>query len=289
MREGFFLGPIFVHWYGVIIMFGAVLAAFLADYEARRRKLETDIIWDVMPWLLIAGVIGARIWHILTPSETAIMQGKTTLYFLTHPLDAINIRSGGLGIPGAVIGGALALYFYCRKKKASFSALVDTIAPGLALAQSIGRWGNYINQELYGAPTNLPWAIFIEPRYRLPGFQDVAYYHPMFLYESIWNLLNMFVLLWLSHTERLAGKLKSGDIFLVYLIIYPVGRFFLEFIRLDASTVGGFNANQMIMAVVALSSAAMLIWRHSQKSPQTLSTEVTADNTQQESVTSDHQ
>ncbi len=122
MREGFFLGPIFVHWYGVIIMFGAVLAAFLADYEARRRKLETDIIWDVMPWLLIAGVIGARLWHILTPSETAVMQGKTTLYFLTHPLDAINIRSGGLGIPGAVIGGLLALYFYCRKKNASFSA-----------------------------------------------------------------------------------------------------------------------------------------------------------------------
>ncbi len=99
----------------------------------------------------------------------------------------------------------------------------------------------------------------------------------------------MFVLLWLSHSERLTGKLKSGDIFLVYLIIYPVGRFFLEFIRLDASTVGGFNANQMIMAVVAVSAAAMLIWRHSQKPSQTLSNDVTADNTQQESVTSDHQ
>ncbi|MDO9088059.1 MAG: prolipoprotein diacylglyceryl transferase [Anaerolineaceae bacterium] len=257
MPEGFYIGKLFIHFYGVIIMLGAVLAAWLSTVEAKRRGYNPDIIWDVMPWLLIAGIIGARIWHILTPPASMVEMGITTQYYLTHPLDAINIRAGGLGIPGAVIGGALALWFYTRKKKLSFASWVDIIAPGLALAQAVGRWGNFINQELYGAPTNLPWAIFIEPSRRLQEFIDVAYYHPMFLYESIWNLLNMALLLILS--RKMKDKLFRGDIFLVYLVLYPVGRFLLEFIRLDPSNVGGINVNQTIMAIIAISAIILLI------------------------------
>ena len=257
MPEGFYIGKLFIHFYGVIIMFGAVMAAWLSTVEAKRRGYNPDVVWDVMPWLLIAGIVGARIWHILTPPGSMVEMGITTKYYLTHPLDAINVRAGGLGIPGAVMGGALALWLYTRKKKLSFASWVDIIAPGLALAQGIGRSSNFINQELYGAPTDLPRAIFIEPARRLPEYADVAYYHPMFLYESLWNLLIMAFLLILG--RKLKDKLYRGDIFLLYLVAYPVGRFLLEFIRLDPSNVGGINANQTLMAIIAISSIIILI------------------------------
>ena len=172
----------------------------------------------------------------------------------------IDIRKGGLGIPGAVIGGVLAMWIYTRRKKLTLMTWLDIVAPGLALAQAIGRWGNFFNQELYGAPTNLPWKIYIDPAHRLPGFQNVAYYHPLFFYESMWDLANMAVLLWLSH--RFAGRLKAGDVFLGYLVIYPVGRFLLDFLRLDASRLAGINANQTVAAIVAVLAAGVLIWRH---------------------------
>ena len=162
------------------------------------------------------------------------------------------------------MGGALALYFYSRAKKISFTTWVDIIAPGLALAQGIGRWGNFVNQEVYGLPSNLPWAIYIDPAHRLPGFQNVAYYHPTFLYEFLWDLLNMGVLLWLG--KKFSAKLKSGDIFLIYLIIYPVGRFFLEFIRIEYSPIAGININQTLMAVIAICAALVLFLRHRKSS-----------------------
>ena len=249
-----------VTYYGIIIMVGAVLAALLAAYLARRQGLSTDLVWDVLIWVLIGGIIGARLWHIFTPPPSMIEQGITTYFYLTHPLDAINIRNGGLGIPGAVIGGFIALYLFCRRKHQPFAVWADIAAPPLALGQAIGRWGNYFNQELYGAPTNLPWAITIDPIHRLPGHETQATYHPLFLYESIYNLLNMFFLLWLG--RKYAGKLIPGDIMLVYLITYPLGRFFLDFIRLDASELFGINANQTFMLVVACVSSGFLIYRH---------------------------
>jgi phosphatidylglycerol---prolipoprotein diacylglyceryl transferase len=186
--------------------------------------------------------------------------GITTGWYLTHPLDMISTWNGGLGIPGAVIGGAIALYLFCHRRKISFLDWADIAAPGLALGQAIGRWGNFVNQELYGAPSKLPWAIHIDPQRRLPGYQNIETYHPVFLYESLWSLMNMGVLLWLG--RRYPDRLKTGDIFLTYLVIYPVGRFLLEFLRLDSSQVVGLNANQTIMALVALAAAAGLILRH---------------------------
>jgi phosphatidylglycerol:prolipoprotein diacylglycerol transferase len=167
---------------------------------------------------------------------------------------------GGLGIPGAVIGGAVALFFFTRRHKMDFVEWTDIAAPSVALGQAIGRWGNYFNQELYGAPTNLPWKIYIEPGRRLQGFLNVEYYHPLFLYESLWNLANMFLLLWLS--RRFKDVLKPGDLILTYLVVYPVGRFLLDFLRLDASMLGGINANQTFMAIVAIIATLALFWRH---------------------------
>ncbi len=141
-----------------------------------------------------------------------------------------------------------------------FAEWTDIVSPSLALGQAIGRWGNFFNQELYGAPTNLPWKLYIDPAHRLADYTNVNYYHPLFLYESLWNLMNMFLLLWIS--RRFANSLKNGDVFLVYLIVYPVGRFLLDFLRLDASLVGGININQSIMAVVAVCAATALYLRH---------------------------
>jgi phosphatidylglycerol:prolipoprotein diacylglycerol transferase len=222
------------------------------------------MVWDLLIYLIIGGVIGARLWHIFTPPPSSIERGITTAYYLTHPLDAMAIWNGGLGIPGAVIGGAVVLYFYARKHKLSFLEWADIATPSVALGQAIGRFGNFFNQELYGAPTNLPWAIPIDPAHRVTGFENYATFHPLFLYESMWNLGNMFLLLWLN--RRYEGKLKSGDLLLVYMIVYPVGRFLLDFLRLDASQLGGVNANQTFMAVVAVVSAVALFLRHRQSS-----------------------
>jgi phosphatidylglycerol:prolipoprotein diacylglycerol transferase len=256
----FQIGPLTVHYYGLILMLGALAAAWLATREARFWKQDPELVWDGLTWVLVGGVLGARIWHILTPAPSLVAQGITTYYYLTHPLDALDIRNGGLGIPGAVIGGILALYLFSRRKKLSFALWADIAAPALALGQAIGRWGNFVNQELYGAPTNLPWAIYIDPQHRLPEFANSAYYHPLFLYESLWNLANAFLLIYLG--RRLNSRLKPGDLFLTYLVIYPLGRFLLEFLRLDSSQVAGLNVNQTLMLFVGLVSAIALILRH---------------------------
>ena len=138
--------------------------------------------------------------------------------------------------------------------------LADTVIPGVALAQAIGRWGNFFNQEVYGLPTNLPWKIYIDPAHRVPGYQNYDYFHPLFLYESLWNLLNMAVLLWVA--RRFEKWLRPGDIFFMYMIMYSIGRFGLEFLRLDASQVGGINFNQTFVVIVALVAGLFLFLDH---------------------------
>ncbi len=276
MIDGFALGPLYIRFYGIILMLGAVAGGFLAAHEAKRRGRDPEMVWDLLVYLIIGGVIGARLWHIFTPPPSSIAQGFTTQYYLTHPLDALAIWKGGLGIPGTIMGGLIALYFYARKYPIiSFAEWTDITAPSLALGQAIGRFGNFFNQELYGAPTNLPWKIFIDPAHRLPGFENDAYYHPLFAYESIWNLLNMLLLMYI--TRQYSEKLKKGDVFLVYLVVYPVGRFFLDFLRLDASQIAGINANQTLSAAVAVLSAAALIWRHRSGADEVVETDEPAE------------
>jgi phosphatidylglycerol:prolipoprotein diacylglycerol transferase len=269
MCPGISIGSFCIRFYGILIMLGAIAAAFLAQYEARRRKLNTDLVWDGLIWVLIGGIIGARLWHVFTPPPSMLVLDPVTNqlanpYFvhnasiITNIIDMLAIWRGGLGIPGAVIGGAVALYIFCRRKKMSFLLWADIAAPGVALAQAIGRWGNYFNQELYGKPSNLPWAVKID--HPIAGYKMYSTFHPLFLYESIWNLLNMAFLLWME--RRYADKLREGDIFLAYLIGYSTGRFLLEFLRLDAPVIGTINFNQAFMLVVALVAGFLLFWRH---------------------------
>jgi phosphatidylglycerol:prolipoprotein diacylglycerol transferase len=260
MVTGIKIGPLTLNFYGLLIMLGVILAAVLSTYEAKRKKQNPEIILDSLTWIVLGGVIGARLWHIFTPPASMVAQGITTQYYLTHPLAAIAIWRGGLGIPGAVAGGALVFYLYAKKRGLKFGLWTDIFAPGLALGQSIGRWGNFINQEVYGSPTDLPWAIEIDPQHRLPEFMAYETYHPLFLYESIFNFLNMVFLLWVS--RKFEDKLKNGDVFLTYLVSYPIFRFLMEFLRLDNSFVGGINANQTLMVVIAAAALGALLWRH---------------------------
>jgi len=243
-----------IYFYALVIITGALIGSFLASKEAKRRGYDPEIIWDVLPWILIAGIIGARIWSVLTPSAS-ILENGVNPYFI-HPIDIINIRHGGLGIPGGVLAGVLALFIYARKKKISFASWVDVLAPGLALAQGIGRWGNFFNQELYGLKTNITWFPFAVKI-------NNQYYLATFFYEFVWNLLNMALLLWLP--RKLGDKMKPGDNFLVYLIFYGIGRFLIEFIRLDYSPIAGVNINQTIMGVIVVVASVSLVLRHLKK------------------------
>lgn len=258
---GINIGPLTFHFYGLLIMLGVVAGTFVARRLISQMKIkDPDMVWDALIWMLIFGVVGARLYHVFTPSKSLLELGIDTRYYLTHPLDLIAAWNGGLGMPGAIAGGVLGAWLFVRRRKISLLTLLDAFAPGTALGQAIGRWGNFVNQELYGPPTDLPWGIPIRPENRLAGYEAFERFHPLFLYESIWNVANLVFLLWLW--RRFGGRMKKGDLFLVYLITYPVGRFLLEFIRIDFVPVAGINFNQMLSLLVAVASAGLLYYRH---------------------------
>lgn len=251
----------------MILMVGALVATYVARWMVEKFGAEDpDIAWDALIWALVAGVIGARLYHVFTPSQSLLDVGIDTMYYLTHPIDILTIWRGGLGIPGGIAGGAIGVYLYARKNGLDHYLLFDAAAPAVALAQAIGRWGNFVNQELYGPPTDLPWGIFIRPENRMSPYIDNEYFHPLFLYESIWNLLNAIFLYWLW--KRFPDRLKRGDLFFTYLITYPLGRFLLEFIRLDYVPMFGINFNQGLSLVVGIISAIALYRRHQGQQPQ---------------------
>jgi phosphatidylglycerol---prolipoprotein diacylglyceryl transferase len=235
------IGPIAVHWYGILIVAGALVGAYVASREARRRGWDPDHIWNALFLTLVLGIIGARLYHVLTPSPSS---GLTIEYFLRHPEYIIATWQGGLGIYGGIAGGILGFYLYTRWNRLDFLKWADLAIIGLPLGQAIGRWGNFVNQELYGRPTDLPWGIYIDPAHRYPGFEAYSYFHPTFLYESIWNLGVCLILIYVAH--RWAERLLKGEILTVYLILYPLGRIIMEFVRLDSTSVGAIPVAQLV-------------------------------------------
>ena len=226
------------------------------------RVWNPDHVWNGLIWCLILAVIGARLYHVLTPSPSMAAVGiEGPLDYLRNPYYLINIRRGGLGIFGGIAGGALGLLIYAYRNRLPALAWADLAAIGLALGQAVGRWANFVNQELYGAPTDLPWAIFIDPAHRLPGFVHSERFHPAFLYESIWNLLVFLLLLalWRRYQERLL----TGDLVALYLILYGVGRVLMETVRLDSATLALFGIDVGIAVATAVSlvlALAMSLW-----------------------------
>jgi phosphatidylglycerol:prolipoprotein diacylglycerol transferase len=252
----FQIGPIAVHWYGILIVTGILSATYLATYLAKLCGRNPEFVWDALTWCVLLGVVGARLYHVVTPTPS---MGVGRWYYFQNPGKIFEIWEGGLGIYGAVAGGALGLYIAARRAKENMLVWTDLIVPGVALAQGIGRWGNFVNQELYGKPTDLPWAIYIDLEHRLPGYEMYERFHPTFLYESIWNVATCAALVYLIWRYR--DKLVPGLSTSIYFISYSVIRFLLEFVRLDSPAIGRVTIAQIVALCIIAAFTAFMVWR----------------------------
>lgn len=225
-----------IRWYGILIASAFLIGTILAVREAKRRALDEEIIIDMLLFVIPAALIGARIYYVIFSWDL----------YKDNPIQAFNFRAGGLAIHGGVIAGVLVALIFCKIKKQNFWKLADITAPSIILGQAIGRWGNYANQEAHGGPTDLPWGIMI----------NGAKVHPTFLYESIWNFLAFIFLVWYS---RKKSKV-DGEVFLLYIILYSVARFFIESLRTDSLMWGNFRVAQIISALSIL-IAAIIMYR----------------------------
>ncbi|NWF67697.1 MAG: prolipoprotein diacylglyceryl transferase [Chloroflexi bacterium] len=271
-----------IRYYGIIIVLAMLIAAWVAARLAKRSGYDPDHVWGALTWAIIPGIVGARLWFILFPPSTltagcienaaagAVCQN--TLWFLQNFFNvnngAIAIWSGGLSIFGAVIGGALGTVLYLRRNKLPIWPWLDIAGVALPLGQAIGRWANFINQELYGIPTTLPWGITIQSSKRVAPYTSTidfpaeTLFHPLFLYESLWSMIAFFVLLNLY--LRFRSRLMAGDIFLLYVIQYAFIRFFLEFIKVEPAYIWGtmINSSQVMSVVAFVAALGLFVYRH---------------------------
>ncbi|AMC01730.1 prolipoprotein diacylglyceryl transferase [Aerococcus viridans] len=237
-----------IRWYGIFIGAAILLALTFASRDFRRKGWDEEFILDSAVWTILIGFIGARVYYVLFELD----------YYLQNPGEILQIWNGGIAIYGGVIAGGLTLYFYAKSKKMDPLFVTDTVAPYLLLAQAIGRWGNFVNQEAHGGEVTLE---FLQDTLHLPQFIvdgmhiDGAYYHPTFLYESVWNILGVAVLLFVRSRNK---TLRIGDTTLLYLIWYPFGRFFIEGLRTDSLWWGPFRVSQVLSAVLFI--GALLIF-----------------------------
>lgn len=230
-----------IRWYGILLSIGIMVGILLAYYEAKRLGRDPEYIIDLALWCIPAAVIGARIYYVLLEWD----------YYNGDIMRMINIREGGLAIHGALIAAILTGYIYTRVKKINFLETADIVAPSIIIGQAIGRWGNFVNGEAHGGPTNLPWGIIV----------DGIRVHPTFLYESIWNLGVFFFLIFYK------GKKKAnGEVFLLYGILYSIGRFWIEGLRTDSLWFMGMRAAQLIsIAIIIVFSAVLFYIRRRKK------------------------
>lgn len=212
-------GWINIYWYGLFLVLAIIAALFIANLFWKKQGLEQDLFYDLSFWVIIGGIAGARIYEWFLNYH----------YYLLYPGELLKIWHGGLAIHGAIIGGFLALLIFTKKNQLNTTEMIALIIPGLALGQSIGRFGNYFNQELFGKPTNLPWGIFISPANRPLIYQAESYFHPTFLYESLLCLLLFIFLFAFKKNNKINNYFIIGSYFIGYALI----RFFLEFIKID--------------------------------------------------------
>ncbi len=206
-------GPFTLRWYGVLIVTGILLAAWVAARYVERKGHSGDALWDLLLWILIPGLIGARLYYVFIQSP----RGPDGLgYYLSNPLAILQIWSGGIHIFGAFIFGGISAVLYLRRRGLPTLLYLDAVALGMPLGQAIGRWANFINQELYGPPTTLPWGLKVDSFARIAPYNDMATYpdtirfHPLFLYESIWNFIGFGLIFWIS--RRFEHSLRPGDL-----------------------------------------------------------------------------
>ena len=243
-----------------MLAIGVLAAMTVAYFEAKRWKDDTNNILNLVLIILPLGLIGARLYHVIDQWS----------YYSQH-LSQI-VGGAGLGIFGAVIGVVIGIIIYTRWRKLSTLHWLDIIAPGLILAQAIGRWGNFFNQELYGYPTSLPWGIYISPENRLPGYANFTHFQPLFFYEFMWDALGCLVLLFTA--RKWQKRLLKGDVFFFYVIYYSIGRFYLEGLKLNAPTstglpsvwtIAGFPTARWITSIASVISITIITWRHTHR------------------------
>jgi phosphatidylglycerol---prolipoprotein diacylglyceryl transferase len=231
--------------YGILISLAILICAFTAERIVKKAGKDVDILWGMALWAVVCALIGARLYHVLSFFP----------YYLAQPLKLLAIYDGGLGIFGALAGGLFGALAYLRFKKERALDWLDIAAIVLPLGQAIGRWGNFFNQELYGLPTNLPWGIYIQPANRPSQFAAYPRFHPLFLYESILDIVLFLVLIVLYRRK----KYSTGFFLAMYFIGYGSIRFILEFLRIDPWTIYGLNAAQMLSILIVLYGSIYII------------------------------
>lgn len=259
------IGPLALHWYGLILTLGIFVGTYVASRYVARKGRDGSTVWDMLMWVLVPAILGARLYYVFIQSP----RGPNGLgHYLANPIEILEVWRGGIHIYGAFILGGIALLLFVYFRKLPILIYLDAVALGLPIGQAIGRNANFINQELYGPPTTLPWGLRIDEAHRVSPYNDMARYpdstrfQPLFLYEVIWNAIGFILLYWIS--RRFAHRLRDGDLFLLYLIWYPLGRFCLEFMRTDSWFFPGtpFNLVHLLSAIAIIGSAAILIYRH---------------------------
>lgn len=245
------IGSFEVAWYGVIIGLGIMFAMYLASKEGDRKGMPKDFILDLAFWTVPIAILGARAYYVLFELD----------YYLANPSQIMQIWNGGLAIYGALITGAIVVYFYTKKRDVPVMLALDALAPGVLIAQSMGRWGNFINQEAHGGEVTRS---FLEGLF-LPDFIidqmniNGTYYHPTFLYESLWSLLGFVVILFLRRKDK---WLREGEVFLTYVIWYAFGRFFIEGMRTDSLYLfANIRVSQMLSIVFIVAAGAVWAYR----------------------------
>ena len=245
------LGPITLRWYGLLIASAVLIGVGLSGYLAKRRNLNPEIMGDLAIWLVLAAIPCARLYYVLFEWEQ----------YVQNPAEIFAIWKGGIAIHGAILGGLLASLIFARVRQVPFWQLTDLVAPSLILGQAIGRWGNFFNSEAFGRPTDLPWKLYIPPENRPPQYLDFEYFHPTFLYESLWDLMVFGILLTLFFRDlNTRSRLKTGTFFLVYLLFYSIGRFWIEGLRTDSLMLGPLRIAQVVSLVGITIGLVGLAW-----------------------------
>jgi phosphatidylglycerol---prolipoprotein diacylglyceryl transferase len=253
----FEVGPIALSYHGLLIALGIAVGTWLTGRELARRGVDGALALGALFFVVPLGVLGGRLYHVATEYHR----------YTRNPFPKVlETYDGGLGIYGAVAGGFLGLLLFSWYRGINALTFADAAAPGLALGQAIGRWGNYFNQELFGQPSDLPWAIRIAPLRRPTEYADATSFHPTFLYEALWDVLVCLALLWIA--RRFSERLKAGDVFMLYVILYSLGRFLVETLRVDPAFMIGdsVRGNLLVSGALTLGFALLLLARHSRSS-----------------------
>ena len=247
----FEIGSIAIRWYGLLIASAVLIGVTLSQYLAKQRRIDPELLGDLAIWLVISAIPCARLYYVLFEWQE----------YARRPADIIAIWQGGIAIHGAIIGGTIATIIFARVKRVSFWQLADLVAPSLILGQAIGRWGNFFNSEAFGKPTDLPWKLYIAPRYRPLELINFEYFHPTFLYESLWNIgvFAILIALFLWGLKQ-SHRLKPGTLVAVYLISYSLGRVWIEWLRTDSLMLGPLKVAQVISLGAIALGLIILAW-----------------------------